>query len=351
MTVPRRTVHLPVPGDLDAADRRALQQRDVTEVPEQFVLELSEANLVGRAGWVFHQGKLVEDIWQEAGFPAPTLVPRTFLEPRTRLAGTTVSLLMPWSPNYYHWTAQVVPRVLAVREVRGGSLRGIDHWLVPGNAPRFVGEWLDALGVPAKRRVEVVGTGQTFSSERLVVASIPGRNRWVSAEDVQKIRAAAPGAGSLGIGRSRRLLIRREASGRRIALNGDAVAAALEERGFEVVDSAAMPLAEEAETFRAADVVVGVHGAGLTNLVFCREGATVVELAPHGLVYPTFVKLAAAAGVRHNLVVGREPRLPRLLRFPDTRADLVVDIERLLSVIDQLDAELSARRPSPPPPR
>ncbi|PRY12927.1 uncharacterized protein DUF563 [Kineococcus rhizosphaerae] len=332
-------VRLTVPGEFDAADRRAIRQRDVTSVPEQFVLELPRATLTGREGWVFHDGRLVEDLWQEAGFPARSLLPPSrSLRPPVHLPGTTVSLLMPWSPNYYHWTVQTVPRVLHVRRALGGSLDDVDQWLVPGRAPAFVAQWLDLLGVPASRRVEVVDADAQFSTDRLVVSSVPGRNRWVSAPTVDLVRRAALPVPPTGTGR--RLLLHRDGQVRRL-LNADAVLEALARRGFEVVDPAALSITEEARTFAEADIVVGVHGAGLTNLVFCRPGASVVELTPRSLVYPTFAKLALAAGVRHRVVVGSEPRLPWPLRFPDTHADLLVDVSRLLAAVESELARLA----------
>nr|WP_246314627.1 glycosyltransferase family 61 protein [Kineococcus aurantiacus] len=258
------------------------------------------------------------------------------LRPPEHLPGTTVTLLSPWSPNYYHWTVQVVPRALAALRALPGGVHEVDHWLVPGRAPAFVPQWLDALGVPPDRRVEVTDPGAHFATDRLVAASVPGRNRWVSPQAVDHVRAAAPAVAVPATGR--RLVVHRTGGERRVLLNADAVLAGLEQHGFEVVDPATLTLAEEVETFAAADVVVGVHGAGLTNLVFTRPGAAVVELTPRALVYPTFVKLARAARVRHRAVVGSEPRLPWPLRFPDARADLVVDVPRLLDVVgEELD--------------
>lgn len=61
-------------------------------------------------------------------------------------------------------------------------------------------------------------------------------------------------------------------------------------------DAAAVPLSLEATIglFHAAHVVVGVHGAGLANAVFCAPGSAVVEVTiqqPHGQYY---AHLAAA---------------------------------------------------------
>ena len=334
VTEPSRSVRLSEPSHLDTFDRLALRQKDVSWVPEQFTLELPEATLQGREGWVFHRGRLVEGIWQEGGWPARSMVPVIQHDPPVRLRGTTVSLLQPWSPNYYHWTVQVVPRLLRIRELLAARGEEADRWLIPGDAPAYVGQWLDLLGIPADRRHAVDHRRETFEVDRLLVASVPGRNRWVPESAVDEIRSSvahlATGTGG------RRFVIQRAQERRRLLLNAPEVVEALTRQGFEVIDPGTMTVAEEAALFAGAEVVVGVHGAGLTNMVFCRPGTAVVELTPRGLVHPTFVKLAAAARVQHRMVVGTEPRLPWPLRFPDIHADLVVDVPAVLDVVTDI---------------
>ena len=47
-----------------------------------------------------------------------------------------------------------------------------------------------------------------------------------------------------------------------------------------------MSVAEQVELFVYADVVVAPHGAGLTNLLFCREGTRIVEIFPPTYINP-----------------------------------------------------------------
>lgn len=326
-TLPSRKVRLTVPSDLRASDRSALRMRDVREVPAQAVVELSGATVLGREGWVFVDGRLVDGIWQEVGFPARRMLPRGRLEKPAHLGGTTASLLMPWLPNYYHWTTQAVPRVQMVKDVAGDD---VDHWLIPADPPSYVLEWLDRLDVPVERRVEVRGRRQVFAVDRLVVSSVPGANRWVPSWVVDHLRKQFPPPPEHG----ERVFVDRPETDRRRMLNREDVVAALRGRGFRIVDLASLTVQEEAVLFGSAAVVVGVHGAGLTNLVFCRPGTVVLELAPRGLVFPTFAKLADAAQVTHHLLVGTEPALPRPLRFPDVLADVVVDIPALTRLLD-----------------
>ena len=78
-------------------------------------------------------------------------------------------------------------------------------------------------------------------------------------------------------------------------------------RGFEEVVPSAMSLRDQASAFHAADWVVGVHGAALTNLAFCRAGTKVVEIFGWNYVNPCYRDLCAVAGLEHYGVVGRGP--------------------------------------------
>ncbi|KAL6597814.1 hypothetical protein ACP70R_046619 [Stipagrostis hirtigluma subsp. patula] len=71
---------------------------------------------------------------------------------------------------------------------------------------------------------------------------------------------------------------------RELTNEGDAMAA-LRELGFEVVAAGpedVVDMARFAAVVNSCDVMVGVHGAGLTNMVFLPHNATVVQIIPWG---------------------------------------------------------------------
>ncbi|TVU22200.1 hypothetical protein EJB05_31882 [Eragrostis curvula] len=84
--------------------------------------------------------------------------------------------------------------------------------------------------------------------------------------------------------RKPRLLIIHRGHYRRF-VNVQEVARAAEAAGFEAVvkdPRGDAPVAELARAVNAFDVLLGVHGAGLTNAVFLPAGAVVIQVVPYG---------------------------------------------------------------------
>ena len=80
----------------------------------------------------------------------------------------------------------------------------------------------------------------------------------------------------------------------RLLLNEDELAARLAAMGIEVVKLERLPVAQQIALFASAKLVVGAHGAGLANIVFCSAGTCVLELTPDSICRQNFAALAVA---------------------------------------------------------
>lgn len=98
-------------------------------------------------------------------------------------------------------------------------------------------------------------------------------------------------------------LSRRDAKLRQLE-NEDTVLAALEDQGFRAFTATDTNHPEQIARFRAARTVVSVHGAGLTNLVFCQPGTQVIEIFPSNFVKSTYWWLAHRLDLRYRAVIG-----------------------------------------------
>ena len=76
--------------------------------------------------------------------------------------------------------------------------------------------------------------------------------------------------------------------------NVEQVKALLARYDFETVYLEGMKVAEQIMLFQSAEFVIGVHGAGLANLLFCEPGTNVIELMRIAVGSPEACETAAA---------------------------------------------------------
>ena len=337
---PAEHLVLAAPADLDPWLVDAPGWHTEHEVPPQVVVTVDDAWLFGAAGHVGPDPHRVCVDLDRGIHLEPAAVARAVAGARGRgvedLPGTTVSGLVLGGDNYFHWMTQGLPRLAMV--LGAVDPAGVDRVLVPAG-PGFVTETVARIRVPADKVVAVGADAPAFRAERLVTGSTPWSwnptPAWAigTVRDAFAAERAAAGAGErlyltrLGAGR-----------GRRTVVNEDAVAAMLTDLGFRTVATEGLTVAEQATLFAGASVVVGLHGAGLANLMFCRPGAQAVELLPANAAVATYHLLARQAGLDHHPVVGVEARPPRRWRMYLTDADTVVDVEALRRIVVGLPA-------------
>src|SRR6185437_12912895 len=70
-------------------------------------------------------------------------------------------------------------------------------------------------------------------------------------------------------------------------------------RGYEIITPGTLSFTEQARLFRSASVIVGAHGAGLTNIIFCEPGTTIYELVSTSYANACFCNLAMVCRLQY----------------------------------------------------
>lgn len=294
------------------------------QAPPVFLAGLPDASVLTEACTVASADNhlLADSFWEdflvgETGLQHHLLLPRA----TRHLRGGYAVLGILWWKGYYHWLLDVLPR-LAVLE-RFEELRDVPL-IVPPGMSAGQRESLRLLGIAPERLVEF--DGGRWTVERLYFPSPLAGTGNPSPHAVGWLRERFSSALGLHDGRPwRRLYVsRRDAPSRRV-VNEEEIAPLLSSRGFELVCPGSLSFAEQARLFSEAAVVVGPHGAGLTNLVFTRPGATVVEVFPEHYANGCYWALANVCGHRYGFMVGAQ-------RDDDVRVD-PDKLSRLLDVM------------------
>lgn len=106
--------------------------------------------------------------------------------------------------------------------------------------------------------------------------------------------------------RDRRLFITRSPKRLRFIENNDEIAAVCTALGFEVVDFDELTLPQQIQAMGQARYVVGIHGAGLTNMLF-RSGQRMglLEIYPPATYFPFhYVLMANQLGYQYDGLIG-----------------------------------------------
>ena len=201
-----------------------------------------------------------------------------------------VSLVGSWNDNYYHWFVDYLSRLQTVKhftEETGHQPTlivpaGFGGWRA--EALSFFGyeddDWVefsggrlhvDRLIVPTLRRdVEQTAPGLNH----LTYTTEPAALRWLRKGGLAAATATDPDA---EYDRPKRIYLSRQNTPIRRVLNLEELEPVLSEYGITAIQPEERSITEQARLFNEAEVVVGPHGAGLTNILFGTD-LTVVSL-------------------------------------------------------------------------
>ncbi len=174
----------------------------------------------------------------------------------------TAAPLIPRYPNYYHWIVETVPKIRYVRAFEDATGERVTL-LVPPNAPPFVEETLELLEWP-EARIEYA-TAPAYDVSRLVIPSFPERRdddfAWLRKKILAHAPKTTPESGD-------NVYVSRANAVERRVVNEAEVMDVLSRFGFSCYRLEERSLKRNARLFADADVVVGPHGAGLTDIIF-----------------------------------------------------------------------------------
>jgi hypothetical protein len=109
---------------------------------------------------------------------------------------------------------------------------------------------------------------------------------------------------------SRKIFLTRQKTRLRFIENSEGIEEMCRRQGYEIIDTDALTPELQIEVFAAASHIVGIHGAGLTNMMFAPEGCRVLELFPPpdlGYLPYHYIMLAKIRGFKYRALIGSPP--------------------------------------------
>jgi hypothetical protein len=236
-----------------------------------------------------------------------------------------VSLTSRIQWSYFHWLFDVLPRVhLAKMAGIGTACYYVEC------AHSFQNESLHLLGIRGDAII-AADRNPIIQASTLFIPSYPeaftGIPPWccdflrssllVECQRSRPYRAHAEG--------KRIYVSRRDAKTRRLT-NESELIDLLMRYGFVVIEPGRMSVTQQVRAFAEADVIIGLHGAGLANIVFCQKGTTVIEIAHPKYIFGVYHDLATRCHLDHYLVFGDGADLSRDYGWTHRLNDYSVDL-------------------------
>jgi hypothetical protein len=186
----------------------------------------------------------------------------------SRKINTTV--INEWSNNYFHWITEVLPKIIYLKE----NFSEIDILLPRQYVSEYQISSLKLLGVSIRKIKKLAFVNNLILPSRQAPYPAHYNPKYLS-----MLTNTILCNTTLNISLGRRLFVTRKTASCRKIQNEEEVKIVVGKYGFAIVDFAEYQFEQQVSISRSADIIMGIHGAGLTNILFCKEGATVFEFS------------------------------------------------------------------------
>ncbi|OIP68721.1 MAG: hypothetical protein AUK43_15090 [Oscillatoriales cyanobacterium CG2_30_40_61] len=314
------------------------------DCPETFIGILPEGRYyqfgVYNTAVITSENDLLLDVSQLPGCPKE-VKPLIFLGKNIpickEIEGTVVVFTSNPGTNFYHYMFDFLP-MFGLLEVSGLDLDRIDYFLLNFYPFDFYKETLEILGIPPKK-IMTIQKYPHVKAKTLIVPSLPGAVCFPTKWSVEFLRRKFMPLIDDQITSELpcRVYISRNLGSKRRIVNEDEVLELLNKLGFITVYFEKMSMLEKVALMSRAEVVIGLCGAGLTNLVFANPGTKVIEIFPPNYIHFTYYILCHQLGLEYYYLVGDRfeiDYLAELIYKGGIGEDVIVNINSIRDILE-----------------
>lgn len=229
----------------------------------------------------------------------------------SRKLDSSFSYLMGYNhdfANYYHWVLQCFPTLMLFRAIKEKNCN--IKLLLPENLPAFAIEYLKQISFLKFDDIVFLNPKQeTYFAENLYYPSFIGGEFAFNIspsiiefydEFTNSILDKKRNLYLINHERKLSYFDRLDSRNRKI-LNEHALIDFLKSRFEFKIHSNNDSIINQIINFHTSDIIISPHGAGLSNLLFCRKKTVVLELMPGNYLNPCFATIAINKALDYQL--------------------------------------------------
>lgn len=302
-------------------------------IPGAYAVTLENASVCTAYGLVMWNNKLYQDsLWRWSTlYRAPKDI---FPLPIATESDETIAVIaLQGFSNYYHWMLEILPRLYILKQ----SKVAYDKLYFPPLQTKFAQTTLQHLGIDITKVIEATNNTH-IKPKKLIFPSQPAESQVTPLWVIEFLQDRFLKDYTVKDGKKRIFMSRKNATIRRI-INEQTVFELLEPLGFEKVFMEKLSVIEQAELIHESEIIVGIHGAALTNIVFARKGTLIIELFQEHLE-KCFFELSHTMNLKYHAI--KTKRIPELsqedvsIRYRNTFIDMAHFEKTFLDIWEQI---------------
>lgn len=252
--------------------------------PEKFIAKIPNATVFG-SGVVEYKNQILKDFFKSSHEDYINSVLNKSNQQRSVkiVSGSVAVIESIKSYCYYNWVFDIFSRLLVLQN------NDISYdWLYVSSHKPFMKELLLLAGVDA-HKIITPSDDTVIQADEIIAPSLPRSaiedgilypcKVWHDKRTIDKLnQLILPLTFKIPDCFSKKVFISRSDTSNRQITNEDEIFALFEHYGFQRYSLSDLSIIEQAALFNRANIIVATHGAGLTNLIFCKPNTTVIEM-------------------------------------------------------------------------
>jgi capsular polysaccharide biosynthesis protein len=232
--------------------------------------------------------------------------------------------------NYYHWVIDLLPRLLLTQEYQMQDFP--DYQIILHHPERKYEESTLALLGIEKHKVVRLKSFEFAFVETLIITDFVTHDKsfptWKK-KLLNQIKVLA--LNNSPQSNIKKIYLRRGNQRKRRLIREEDLVIELTRKGFHSINLEDLTFVQQVRLLENAEVVIALHGAALTNIIFCKENTLIIELRSKVSPPEFYSIIAKAYGLRFETIL-LEPKYKISQQHLANKEDLIItkQDERLL---------------------
>lgn len=270
---------------------------------EVFSCILNNIKFFGMSGGISYENKAIVESFFSFNRLKKTICVDSLLYKHKYMKGTYTSIMhLDWAKkNIFHWFIDCLPRLYALTRIDESNIKLIYNKDIDKKQLEILKFFLDD-----RFKLIPIDSKEVWLVERYIFPSF-ATNRcsgYLPKEYLDFIKERIINGYQIKTTvKKKRIYVSRKKVSKRKLLNEEEFYQVLKKYNFERIFPEALTFKEQVQTFNSAEVIISVHGAGLTSIIF-SENLKVLELYPPNFIRTHYFMLSKALGFFYKYIIG-----------------------------------------------